>query len=469
MGMQGVDEFSKALPVREKPSSLVNKSGFTPDSYSTPTTIEHKNAKLYNVSDLGGSPDTGYQSEEKYTPEIISSSEKATKLNLESTEEFVTPKFRNSYDYNTFDSNVLKKRKRNMKSQRLFNATDSPDSITSKLLEDLTKKPNQTMGILLVVIIIASAFFTICRLNAIQLDRLSAGEGFNDQLKDRSWKPSTIEGARNGKYASIEYAHEKRSKDQLRIVDENGNLLGGKKASIQFAYDLNKQKAEQASEIKSNKEMSDQVAENKKISETEKRAQKGEALDSGNAIDDYEEDFYDSLQLLDDLKKMGDLLKENSVESVEKNIQASLSEGKLKTLRPFGHFSSSKLRPLELDYEKSRNSIVSEPKKDENANEDNVKKAPVVNEGSLDSDAMKIEGKEGAESMPESIQSRPILQKEPHELNSAKKRNKSFNKLYKAYSEKILRLIEKKKAKKIQKSTSNGKSIDDEEDPFRFV
>ena len=46
---------------------------------------------------------------------------------------------------------------------------------------------------------------------------------------------------RNGKYDSIQYGHEKHMENlQIPhpILDENGVALGGKKASIQFAYNM---------------------------------------------------------------------------------------------------------------------------------------------------------------------------------------------------------------------------------------
>ena len=51
----------------------------------------------------------------------------------------------------------------------------------------------------------------------------------------------------NLKYASIEYGHQKRLSDPsfLSVMDEKGNALGGKKAAIQFAHDLQKMKNEE--------------------------------------------------------------------------------------------------------------------------------------------------------------------------------------------------------------------------------
>ena len=51
----------------------------------------------------------------------------------------------------------------------------------------------------------------------------------------------------NLKYASIEYGHQKRLSEPsfLSVMDEKGNALGGKKAAIQFAHDLQKMKNEE--------------------------------------------------------------------------------------------------------------------------------------------------------------------------------------------------------------------------------
>ena len=84
-------------------------------------------------------------------------------------------------------------------------------------------KLNDLLPIVVMIITLGSAIFTVCMLtNAL----------------------NRAERIRNGKYESIKYAHEKEL-GKLRvptpIVDENGVVLGGKKASIQFAYNMRQQ------------------------------------------------------------------------------------------------------------------------------------------------------------------------------------------------------------------------------------
>ena len=54
------------------------------------------------------------------------------------------------------------------------------------------------------------------------------------------------QGNRNNlKYGSIEYGfHRRHQRDPIAVTDERGNVLGGKKAAIQFAHDLKKMKNE---------------------------------------------------------------------------------------------------------------------------------------------------------------------------------------------------------------------------------
>ena len=80
-------------------------------------------------------------------------------------------------------------------------------------------KLNDLLPIVVMIITLGSAIFTVCMLtNAL----------------------NRAERIRNGKYESIEYAH-RTPHIRAPIVDENGVVLGGKKASIQFAYNMRQQ------------------------------------------------------------------------------------------------------------------------------------------------------------------------------------------------------------------------------------
>ena len=83
----------------------------------------------------------------------------------------------------------------------------------------MSKTDQDRLAICVLIIMISSSLFALCI--------LSNGLNRNDF------------GARNLKYGSIEYGHQKRVLDQLSMIqDEAGNALGGKKAAIQFAHDL---------------------------------------------------------------------------------------------------------------------------------------------------------------------------------------------------------------------------------------
>ena len=81
-----------------------------------------------------------------------------------------------------------------------------------------TMKMNNLLPIIVMIITLGSAVFTVCMLTK-----------------------ALNKNHRNGKYDSIQYGHEKHMENlQIPhpILDENGVALGGKKASIQFAYNM---------------------------------------------------------------------------------------------------------------------------------------------------------------------------------------------------------------------------------------
>ena len=81
-------------------------------------------------------------------------------------------------------------------------------------------KLNDLIPIIVMITTLASAIFTVFMLT-------------NSLNK--------VQRNRNGKYDSIQYGHEKHMENlQIPhpILDENGVALGGKKASIQFAYNM---------------------------------------------------------------------------------------------------------------------------------------------------------------------------------------------------------------------------------------
>lgn len=333
---------------------------------STPlNTTKSETGKMHDVSGLGDSPDTGYQSEIKSSPGSFSD-DGSNKISIGS-EEFPTPVWSKPYDNSSPDTDSLKTRKRIGTPQRLFNDLDS-DNFAAKVLEDLKKRPNQTMGIVVLAIIIFATFITVYRLNSIQRGHLLKND--LEELQGKFWTPSTNKGAQNGKYASIEYAHEKKLKqDEFKIVDEYGNPLGGKKAAIQFAYDMKRTELEKSNDRIENK-ASIMLNDNNIPIEKEVSNYNAES-NSSDEISDNEEDFYDALQLLDDLKQMGDLLKQKSFESKEPQLEngsveaaklkTTVEEEKLKKLRSFKSFATTKLRPLDL--EKTSNPLTIDAKK----------------------------------------------------------------------------------------------------------
>merc|ERR1712088_1260195 len=317
-----------------------------------------------------------------------------------------------------------------------FDTSTSPYELAQKLADNLQKRPNLTMGFIVAGVIFLSTIIIMYRLSSIHS---------NQKVQVKTWSPSTAKGAQNGKYASIEYAHEKlRNSKQFQVLDEEGNLLGGKKASIAYAFDSKKRKEQgHDNEIDTFENqgvesgLNDELLPKDKIAEDESD----------------EEDYYEALQLLDDLKEMGDLLQQKSTaseislkETNEPNTKNA--DERLKKLKAFENFATTKLRPLDLGLE-SLDAIVSNEKIDTKS--ENIAPSDKANENSS-----------------ENVESKNVSSNVDNNVTNKKKRNKSFNKLYNAYSAKVLRLIEKRKNKFQNKAQNQKRSTNEEEDPFRF-
>jgi len=160
-------------------------------------------------------------------------------------------------------------------------------------------RPLEILPVCLVLIVIGSVFFTICALN---------------NALNKSY--------RNLKYGSIDYEHSKLK----TITDENGNILTGKKAAIQFYYDRTYPN-----------ELSNKSPEEMDI-------EKGEFVDSPKA-DSQVEIPRITMDTVNEVMKMLDKI-EKQVK--ERNTNRELL---LKKLSEFGHFGTSVVKPLDLEVE----------------------------------------------------------------------------------------------------------------------
>ena len=115
----------------------------------------------------------------------------------------------------------------------------------------------------------------------------------------------------NRKYGSIEFAHSQRMRRQAEleerglggpIFSDDGEALGGKKASIQFAYDLNEQDDE-------------------------------DAADEANTS---QGDEFDTMRLVGELEELAE--RELSPEQKRERL--------LKTMESFGHFATTKVKTM---------------------------------------------------------------------------------------------------------------------------
>jgi len=226
-----------------------------------------------------------------------------------------------------------------------------------------------------------------------------------------------------------------------------------KKASIAYAFDSRKKKAQH----------SDGQVDSTANGSVEKELERKENLSNLQVTEEEssdEEDYYEAMQLLDDLKRMGDLLKQKSSDSESTKPDNSLDmndvnniaeEERLKKLKAFENFATTKLRPLDLGLD----------------DQDPIERNSVKGLES-ESKTASFKGEENMVNV-ENVQSENAGENRDNIVSNKKKRNKSFNKLYNAYSAKILRLIEKKKNRFQSKVQNQKSSSNEEEDPFRFV
>jgi len=161
-------------------------------------------------------------------------------------------------------------------------------------------KLNDLLPIVVMIITLGSAIFTVCMLtNAL----------------------NRAERIRNGKYESIEYAH-RTPHIRAPIVDENGVVLGGKKASIQFAYNM-RQQLEQ-----------DQVTSK----DHEKKDGESSVLTDEEIINRL------TFKVANDVMKIYD-----GVQKQENLDESAKKERLLKKMGEFGHFGTSAVQPLDLE------------------------------------------------------------------------------------------------------------------------
>jgi len=418
---------------------------FHSECTSTPMNGDSGREKLQSLSGLGDSPDTGYQSEVKQSPGSMNFSG-SSPSSFDELTEYSTPVWSMRYDNGSPNLDSTKPRKRSSRSKQLYDTETSSFEFAQKLAENLQRRPNLTMGSILLGVIILSTLITMYRLSSIQ--------SYNG-LDVKTWSPSTLKGRQNGKYASMEYAHEmRRNREEFKVVDEDGNLLGGKKASIAFAFDSRKKKEQNSDgqvDSIANGSVEKELVSKENLSNLQKVTEE-EPSD--------EEDYYEAMQLLDDLKRMGDLLKQKSSDSGSTQRDNSLDmndanniveEERLKKLKAFENFATTKLRPLDLGLD-DQGSIGSESVKGLESESKTASFKEVENSGKK-----------------ENVQSESAGENRDNTVSNKRNRNKSFNKLYNAYSAKILRLIEKKKNRFQSKVQNLKSSTNEEEDPFRFV
>ncbi len=171
------------------------------------------------------------------------------------------------------------------------------------------------LPLLVVIVVVCSGIFTILTLNnAIR----------------------HAQGRRNAKYQSIEFAHQKRLQSEpFAIKDENGLPLGGKRASIQFAYDRTYEPSTTET-VLANGKLEHQPSEPKVVVETDGNP--------GEAVKGAKEEEIPDLDMLT-LKVANDVLNLYQQIKQEEAARREKKERLLEKVRNFGHFGTTKVNP----------------------------------------------------------------------------------------------------------------------------
>jgi len=279
---------------------------------------------------------------------------------------------------------------------------------TSGPVRSGSMKVNDLLPIVVMIITLGSAIFTVCMLT----------NALNKAQRNR-----------NGKYDSIQYAHDGTVLEDgslsMSIVDENGVPLGGKKASIQFAYNM-RQKREQAEKAEQDK------------------------LEGIEILGMTDEEIINRLTL----KVANDVMKiYDGVQTNDKEKSANKKERLLKKIGEFGHFGTSAVQPLDLDQ------VIEEKIASKNSLEKIQKEPAVASKNDLESIA--------AEAKPEAASKNQILEKPEKTDKVETKADEKPAKRVKRDATATGEMSMKQNPFRIDDLTSA--IVKSEDDPFRFL
>jgi len=223
------DRIRQKFSAIHGPADLNNNrggSGVT-DLYSTPVNFKKRDGEKFFTPGMGASPEGDSGFNDDYSSPVSEGGAgslnirglKAT-LSTPIKELFSSPNekfFEEKKTSHTFSTSFSTK-----KGRRLFESSN-----TSSIF-GVTFKIDEVIPVLVLAFVALSAVVTVTTLTTA----LRRSHGVS--------RP-----APNGKYRSIQFAHDQLTQppageesDKFQVLDEEGNVLGGKRAAIQFAYDL---------------------------------------------------------------------------------------------------------------------------------------------------------------------------------------------------------------------------------------
>jgi len=282
---------------------------------------------------------------------------------------------------------------------------------TSGPVRSGSMKLNDLLPIVVMIITLGSAIFTVFMLT----------NALNKAQRNR-----------NGKYDSIQYAHDGKTADSMSVVDENGVLLGGKKASIQFAYNM-RQKQEQVDKVEQVK------------SETH------------GILGLSDEEIINRLTL----KVANDVMKIYDGAQTEDKEKAANKERLLKKLGESGHFGTSVVQPLDLDKvieEKTAQKTASK-----NSLEEIQKEPAVASKNEPENISAKV--KPGAVSINKIFSQNQILEKsEKPDIVETEAEKKPMENT----EEKLVKSSDEKPAKREKRDATATGEMSMKQNPFRI-
>jgi len=213
------EQIKQKLSVIDGPDRNNNRSsGGYFNLYSTPLNLKKKMEEKYFTPGASPNEDSGFKDGSSVaSPSSVSGLKHA--LSTPIKDMFTSPNEKYFEEKKTSHTFSTSHTTFSTKKRRLFESSKKEYAIFG-----MTFKLDEVIPVLVLAFVAISAIVTVTTLTSA----LRRAHGVT--------RP-----APNGKYQSIQFAYDQLNSagdDKFQVLDEEGNVLGGKRAAIQFAYDL---------------------------------------------------------------------------------------------------------------------------------------------------------------------------------------------------------------------------------------